>query len=124
MTAGLGLRPLANVYECRAERAWQRIEFISDLHLSDATPATFEAWALYLRTTPADAVFILGDLFEVWVGDDALDAPADRAEPAFWRRCAALLQAHSQRTVCNESQPPCPTLPLAPTGDKRLTHIH
>ena len=33
-------------------------------------PRTFEAFAAHLRCTPADAVFILGDLFEVWVGDD------------------------------------------------------
>ncbi len=71
MTDSLGLRPLANVYECRAEPQWQCVEFISDLHLSPATPATFVAWAQYLRTTRADAVFILGDLFEVWIGDDA-----------------------------------------------------
>ena len=31
-----------------------------------------------MRETPADAVFILGDLFEVWVGDDAAAAPGLR----------------------------------------------
>ena len=77
MAAAPGLRPLANVYECQAEPAWQRIEFISDLHLSEATPRTFDVWALYLRETTADAVFILGDLFEVWVGDDIDDALRD-----------------------------------------------
>ena len=35
-----------------------------------ARPRTFDAWAAHLQHTPADAVFILGDLFEVWVGDD------------------------------------------------------
>lgn len=86
MHAGLGLRPLANVYECQAEPQWQRVEFVSDLHLSDATPATFELWAHYLRTTQADAVFILGDLFEVWIGDDA------RAPGSFAQRAADVLQ--------------------------------
>jgi UDP-2,3-diacylglucosamine hydrolase len=86
MTQGVGLRPLANVYECQAEAQWQRVEFISDLHLSDATPATFEAWAHYLRTTRADAVFILGDLFEVWIGDDA------RLPSSFAQRAADVLQ--------------------------------
>jgi UDP-2,3-diacylglucosamine hydrolase len=47
------------------------VDFISDLHLCEAMPATFHAWAQHLRHTTADAVFILGDLFEVWVGDDA-----------------------------------------------------
>lgn len=86
MTGGLGLRPLANVYECRAEPGWHCVEFISDLHLSPDTPATFDAWAHYLRTTRADAVFILGDLFEVWIGDDA------RTEGSFAQRAADVLQ--------------------------------
>jgi UDP-2,3-diacylglucosamine hydrolase len=89
MRDGLGLRPLANVYECLAEPAWQRVEFISDLHLSDATPATFEVWASYLRTTQADAVFILGDLFEVWIGDDA------RIQRSLAQRAADVLQEAS-----------------------------
>lgn len=86
MDAGLGLRPLANVYECQAEPEWLRVEFISDLHLSDATPATYEVWAHYLRTTQADAVFILGDLFEAWIGDDA------RTPSSFAQRAADVLQ--------------------------------
>jgi UDP-2,3-diacylglucosamine hydrolase len=86
MTGGLGLRRLANVYEYVAEPEWQRVEFISDLHLSDATPATFEVWANYLRTTRADAIFILGDLFEVWIGDDA------RTLGSFAQRAADVLQ--------------------------------
>jgi UDP-2,3-diacylglucosamine hydrolase len=86
MTGGLGLRLLANVYECVAEPEWHKVEFISDLHLSDATPATFEVWAHYLRTTQADAVFILGDLFEVWIGDDA------RTPGSFAQRAADVLQ--------------------------------
>lgn len=86
MTEAIGLRPLTHVYECRAEPQWHRVEFISDLHLSDATPATFEAWAHYLRSTQADAVFILGDLFEVWIGDDA------RTPGSFAQRAADVLQ--------------------------------
>lgn len=62
---------LAAPPELHADARWQRIDFISDLHLSADTPRTYEAWATYLRETPADAVFILGDLFEVWVGDDS-----------------------------------------------------
>jgi UDP-2,3-diacylglucosamine hydrolase len=38
MTADAGLRPLANVYEHQAEPGWRSIDFISDLHLSPATP--------------------------------------------------------------------------------------
>ena len=87
--------------ELRAPAQWQAVDFISDLHLQASDPTTFACWRRFLQRSPverADALFILGDLFEVWVGDDALDAPADRADPAFWRHCAALLQAHSQHT--------------------------
>lgn len=50
---------------------WRAIDFISDLHLSDAMPRTFATWREHMLHTRADAVFILGDLFEAWVGDDA-----------------------------------------------------
>jgi UDP-2,3-diacylglucosamine hydrolase len=72
---------------------WRAIEFISDLHLSAALPRTFDAWAGYLAGTDADAVFILGDLFEAWVGDDA-------RFDGFEKRCAQVLaDAARQRTV-------------------------
>ena len=54
---------------------WRAIDFISDLHLSSATPAAFVAWREHLQHTPAQAVFMLGDLFELWVGDDAAALP-------------------------------------------------
>ena len=60
--------------ELTAEPAWQAVDFISDLHLQASEPATFDTWQHYMQTTPADAVFMLGDLFEVWVGDDVLQA--------------------------------------------------
>ncbi len=62
---------LPTFWEVKAPTAWACIDFISDLHLAADTPHTFQAFAAYLRRTRADAVFILGDLFEVWVGDDA-----------------------------------------------------
>ncbi len=76
-----------------APNDWQAIDFISDLHLAADTPRGFEAWSLYMRSTRADAVFILGDLFEVWVGDDA------RFE-GFEAQCAEVLrEAASSRHV-------------------------
>jgi len=76
-----------------APASWQSIDFLSDLHLSDTTPRTFAALATHLRCTDADAVFILGDLFEVWVGDDA------RHED-FEAECAAMLsEASSHRII-------------------------
>ena len=49
--------------------------FISDLHLSDQTPAIEAGLLAFLeRERDATALYILGDLFEAWVGDDD-DAP-------------------------------------------------
>lgn len=53
--------------------------FISDLHLSDERPAITAQFLDFLRSRAAGAValYILGDLFEVWLGDDAV-APGYR----------------------------------------------
>ncbi|NBS96612.1 MAG: UDP-2,3-diacylglucosamine diphosphatase, partial [Betaproteobacteria bacterium] len=54
--------------------------FIADLHLSAATPRTSERLIGLLQTHAplAQELWILGDLFEVWVGDDTLDDPSER----------------------------------------------
>lgn len=46
--------------------------FISDLHLDDARPRITAQFLQFLReeSAGADALYILGDLFEYWVGDD------------------------------------------------------
>ena len=54
-----------------ADPAWRQIDLLSDVHLHADMPRTFEAWRDHLLNTSADAVLMLGDLFEVWVGDDA-----------------------------------------------------
>lgn len=59
------------VAELAIDAGWTRIEFISDLHLRAEEPATVQAWQRYLQCCNADALFILGDLFELWIGDDA-----------------------------------------------------
>lgn len=77
--------------ELIAKPTWQAIDFVSDLHLEASQAATFNAWQRYMQTTPADAVFILGDLFEVWVGDDVLD------ERGFESQCAQVMQQTASR---------------------------
>ncbi len=72
---------------------WRCIDFLSDLHLQASEPETFHAWVRHMAQTPAQAVFILGDLFEVWVGDDVLDAPSG----GFERECLQVLQQAAQR---------------------------
>lgn len=50
------------------------IHFLSDLHLSTETPGIARLFRSYLAgpARTADAVYILGDLFEAWAGDDDL----------------------------------------------------
>ena len=53
--------------------------FISDLHLAPERPRITTLFLEFLRTRAArcDALYILGDLFETWAGDDDL-APENR----------------------------------------------
>lgn len=48
------------------------ILFIADLHLSNDEPAITAGFLHFLKTEAmqAQALYILGDLFEVWIGDD------------------------------------------------------
>jgi len=57
------------------------ILFISDLHIDENRPEITAQFADFLRTEAcaADALYILGDLFESWVGDDAPDAAQVKA---------------------------------------------
>jgi UDP-2,3-diacylglucosamine hydrolase len=71
--------------------------FISDLHLDAASPGIAQQFLSFLETEAqtADALYILGDLFESWVGDDdpnphyktikvALRKLADKRVPVFF----------------------------------------
>jgi UDP-2,3-diacylglucosamine hydrolase len=55
------------------------ILFISDLHLSAQTPELNQLFLQFLggRARAAEALYILGDLFEYWVGDDDLEDPTN-----------------------------------------------
>lgn len=52
-----------------------RTLLVADLHLSENTPAMTRGFIRYLEVTApgARALYILGDLFDAWVGDDLLD---------------------------------------------------
>lgn len=62
------------------------VYFISDLHLDASRPQVTAALATFLQDrTDAQALYILGDLFEFWVGDDD-DSPIAREVAALLRR--------------------------------------
>jgi len=48
--------------------------FISDLHLSQEQPETIDLFLTFMQkqAVNAEALYILGDLFEVWLGDDMI----------------------------------------------------
>ena len=68
-----------------------RTYFVADLHLTDERPAATGRFFRFLQdeVTGADALYILGDLFEAWIGDDHDEAVADDTA----QRLAALVAA-------------------------------
>jgi UDP-2,3-diacylglucosamine hydrolase len=79
--------------------------FVSDLHLAPERPAASRTFFELLEGPAAQAVslYILGDLFEYWVGDDDLDEPFNasvaRALQALGGRGVAVSFMHGNRDV-------------------------
>lgn len=76
----------------------QRALFISDLHLSAERPDANRQFFRFLgdEAARAQALYVLGDLFEYWAGDDELQDPA--GDP-FAGEVAAAFRALSNRGV-------------------------
>lgn len=78
------------------------ILFISDLHLSPERPEVTRAFLSFLRqqTDSTEALFVLGDLFEAWIGDDDTCATGIEVQKAFKQltdRGVALFVQHGNR---------------------------
>jgi len=76
--------------------------FISDLHLAPARPDITAAFEAFLRgpALEGDSLYILGDLFEYWAGDDDLDDPFNARVVAALARCGVqvpVLFMHGNR---------------------------
>lgn len=69
------------------------IRFISDLHLEESRPSITRAFFDYLDNLPNDttALYLLGDIFDAWVGDDD-DSP-------FLEKVRNKLKQTSQRGI-------------------------
>lgn len=69
--------------------------FISDLHLDASRPHITRLFVEFLRgeAAQADALYILGDLFEAWIGDDAPDPTGDEV-------ATALAELHAHGVPC------------------------
>jgi len=60
--------------------------FIADLHLDETAPHKVELFLNFLQTQAiqADALYILGDLFEAWVGDDLITPLIEKVKKALY----------------------------------------
>jgi UDP-2,3-diacylglucosamine hydrolase len=69
--------------------------FVSDVHLDAGAPQATEQFLDFLAThaAAAEALYILGDLFEAWVGDDDQDVEKQRV-------CAALKSLERRGVAC------------------------
>lgn len=69
--------------------------FVSDVHLDASAPEATEQFLAFLATAAAraQALYILGDLFEAWVGDDDADPEKERV-------CAALRTLSVRGVAC------------------------
>jgi len=65
--------------------------FISDLHLDAGRPKTVQTFLDFTRTEAihANALYILGDLFEMWIGDDDIEPSNSRVMEALAEVAAA-----------------------------------
>jgi len=60
--------------------------FVSDLHLSEERPEANERFIAFVEGTAreAAALYVLGDLFEYWIGDDDLGEPFNAVMAGFF----------------------------------------
>ena len=60
--------------------------FVSDLHLSEERPEATERFISFIEdeARAAAALYVLGDLFEYWIGDDDLGAPFNAVMSGFF----------------------------------------
>ena len=73
--------------------------FISDLHLALEKPAITQRFLNFLKTkaTEAEALYILGDFFDVWVGDDDFMPPINKIKKQLKQLTASGVKVYLQR---------------------------
>lgn len=110
--------------------------FISDLHLAPEYPAITEALIGFLKTTAsgADTLYILGDLFDAWMGDDdhsphclqvasiLKEYAASGTEVFFMHGNRDFLLGEAFAKRCNLSLLTDPTVINLPQGEALLMH--
>lgn len=88
--------------------------FVSDLHLSPDRPATVGLFLAFLagRAREADQLYLLGDIFDAWIGDDDEGTPNAEVKAALAAVTASGVRCHLMhgnrdfligRTFCRET---------------------
>ena len=111
--------------------------FISDLHLQAGAPKTIAAFLQFLEkeATRTEQLYILGDLFEYWVGDDDMDSDtvktilgairqvSDNGTAVFWipGNRDLLTGRKFLRTIGAKA---LPELAIVEFGDKKIILAH
>ena len=111
--------------------------FVSDLHLSPDTPKTLATFFSFLHNEAMHAtqLYLLGDLFEYWPGDDDIDSPfpqqvcqelkqvSDHGTKIFWLSgnrdflVGTAFAAAAGLTLLNEPH-------IADIGGKKILLVH
>jgi len=119
------------IHTLTALERWRQVDLLSDLHLGPDTPGTLARLEQHLAETPAEAVLLLGDIFEVWVGDDVrhepfeagvvqmLRAASERLELFFMHGNRDFLVGADMLAACGMTALPDPTV-LAAFGERWL----
>jgi len=111
--------------------------FVSDLHLGPATPKTTQAFFDFLKKRAArtQRLYLLGDIFEAWAGDDDLASPwnqsvaqairavAESGVQVFWisgNRDVLIGKAFAQAAGCTL----LPDLCIVDLAGKRIALAH
>lgn len=90
----MSLQDASVIQESRKAQPTKVALFVSDVHLSPALPATTEAFLAFLHTPARQAqqLYLMGDIFEYWAGDDDADDP-------YYRRIIAALREVAEHGV-------------------------
>ena len=84
--------------------------FISDLHLSGERPDIINLFLNFLteKASQAEALYILGDLFEAWIGDDYVEPavePVIQAIKSLSRQDIPIKVMHGNRDFLIGGEP-------------------
>ncbi|NNM82668.1 MAG: UDP-2,3-diacylglucosamine diphosphatase [Burkholderiales bacterium] len=71
-----------------------RAVFVSDIHLSESAPGISSLFFRFLEEIDASALYVLGDLFDAWPGDDDLEDPFVRRVVSAMKHTSLRMKLH------------------------------